>query len=152
MAKKWILKDHVPHWLGALSIVIFLAIFLFSNAYLDLDKRRVKELALVLIASGTGILSCLYLGRYMAKVGLVRSVLTSMGQVSLYILIFHNPIKVFFDNVITTTDATRALPANILIKFVAMLAISYLLGKAIQALQDKLRSQKRAPSSSPAQI
>lgn len=145
LAKSVILKDRYPHWLGAASAVVFLFFFLTTDAYLDMDKRQIKEPLYALLASSSGIVLFLYVGKQLAKIGVVRNSLTALGKVSLYILIYHNPIKFFFNQWITTTEQLRAIPWLIVVRFIVMLVGSYFLGVATLKALDQAKRLIRRP-------
>ena len=74
-------------------ILIFLAIAIFTNAHIDLNKRTYDEPVLATLAAISGIYFVLSTSYYLCKNRFFTKVFTTCGAASLFILIFHDYIN-----------------------------------------------------------
>lgn len=103
-----IFKDTLIHFRGnsplfIISLILFILIFTFTDAHMDLNKRNFYNPVFSTLGAFLGIYLILSISWYIRKIGWLSFLPLRLGESSLYILIFHgfiqNKTNLFFSTV-----------------------------------------------------
>ena len=121
-----LLKERIKHFslnffILSLAVFTFLGIALFTNAHTDLNRRLYSDPVFATCGAITGIYIVISFACLMTKLKSLKTVFTTLGSSSLYILIFHFYINAKLYHHLSAGEEMALAPA--LIAFFACLTL-----------------------------
>jgi fucose 4-O-acetylase-like acetyltransferase len=113
------------------AVAVFLAVQTLYEPRINLLERRYHDLLASTVSALSGAIVLLALSRLLARSVTVGRLLSAVGQVSLYILLFHDPIQSLLSRRLRQTMPNHEEPATWL-ALVATIGLCYVLARLIQ--------------------
>ncbi|MDP0587882.1 MAG: acyltransferase family protein [Candidatus Endonucleobacter bathymodioli] len=87
--KKMVINFNPSLYMSLISVLVFFIISIFTDAHMDLNKRIYINPLLTTVGAVCGIYFIICISYYLNKTIVLRNTLLTLGQASLFILIFH---------------------------------------------------------------
>ena len=120
LLKEWIINFTPNSYVFFISVLIFIAVVVLTDAKIDLNRRIYINPLFATIGAVCGIYFSIFMSFYFGKIKLLRTVLLVFGRASLFILIFH----IFIGNTVYRALLEFGMdgPSNIMISLVAFIS------------------------------
>ncbi len=92
--RKAMIDFHPNGYILLVSIIVFVAVVLLTDAHMDLNKRVYASPFLTTLGAMCGIYFVMYGSFHINKIAILRNVFLAIGQSSLFVLIFHFLIQI----------------------------------------------------------
>ncbi len=92
--KKMVINFSPNLYILPISIIVFFVVSIFTDAHMDLNKRIYISPLFTTVGAVCGIYFVICTSYYLNKIIILRNILLTFGQASLFILIFHSFIGI----------------------------------------------------------